>query len=239
MNRADDLPGLTLRQPWAWAVIYGGKNIENRDKRTSVTGRFVVHAAAACDPETDYKAAVHWMVARGLVRSETWPELAPVDPAFAPQFSKAPILPDIEELPLGVIVGTAELVGTIDRNDEVGGWKMIGRYGYRLANPKPCVEKSFRGKPGWFYVPKKLIREKAAPAFTLGLVDRLNHSHAVICAKCKRPVDSVAMTRDDGGLKTTLAIRAFCHGKKFDHTFTEEELMKIATEGLRTFEVFT
>lgn len=36
---------LTVRQPWAWAIIYAGKWIENRGKRTWYKGTVAIHAS--------------------------------------------------------------------------------------------------------------------------------------------------------------------------------------------------
>jgi hypothetical protein len=50
MNGASSpLSALTLRQPWAWAVIHGGKNIENRSWTTSLRGTFAIHAGRGFD----------------------------------------------------------------------------------------------------------------------------------------------------------------------------------------------
>jgi hypothetical protein len=35
---------LTMRQPWAWATIYGGKDVENRRRRTAYRGPLLIHA---------------------------------------------------------------------------------------------------------------------------------------------------------------------------------------------------
>jgi hypothetical protein len=35
---------LTIRQPWAWAIIYAGKNIENRSWNTKLRGTIAIHA---------------------------------------------------------------------------------------------------------------------------------------------------------------------------------------------------
>lgn len=43
---------LTVRQPWAWAIIHGGKDIENRSwsPPSSLIGeRFAIHAALSFD----------------------------------------------------------------------------------------------------------------------------------------------------------------------------------------------
>ena len=36
---------LSIRQPWAWLIVHGWKDIENRTWRTRVRGRFLIHAA--------------------------------------------------------------------------------------------------------------------------------------------------------------------------------------------------
>ncbi len=38
---------LSIRPAWAWAIIHGGKDVENRSTRTSFRGRFLVHASLA------------------------------------------------------------------------------------------------------------------------------------------------------------------------------------------------
>ncbi len=36
---------LTVRQPYAWAIIKGAKDVENRDRMSKYTGRLHIHAA--------------------------------------------------------------------------------------------------------------------------------------------------------------------------------------------------
>lgn len=36
-------PALSIRQPWAWLIVNGFKDIENRDWATPFRGRFLVH----------------------------------------------------------------------------------------------------------------------------------------------------------------------------------------------------
>lgn len=42
---------LTVRQPWAWAIIHGGKNIENRSRNLAgnYRGPVAIHAALRAD----------------------------------------------------------------------------------------------------------------------------------------------------------------------------------------------
>jgi len=41
---------LTIRQPWAWAVVFAGKDVENRSWQTSYRGPLLIHAAKDNDP---------------------------------------------------------------------------------------------------------------------------------------------------------------------------------------------
>jgi hypothetical protein len=42
---------LSIRQPWAWLIINGHKNVENRTWPTKHRGRFFVHAGQKIDKE--------------------------------------------------------------------------------------------------------------------------------------------------------------------------------------------
>lgn len=37
---------LSLHGPWAWAIVHGGKNVENRSRGTPFRGRFLIHASS-------------------------------------------------------------------------------------------------------------------------------------------------------------------------------------------------
>jgi ASCH domain len=52
---------LTIRQPWAWAVVYAGKDVENRRWQTSYRGPLLIHAAKEDDPAGS--AMVLWTMA--------------------------------------------------------------------------------------------------------------------------------------------------------------------------------
>lgn len=42
---------LTVRQPWAWAIIHAGKDIENRTWATDHRGPLLIHAGKRIDPQ--------------------------------------------------------------------------------------------------------------------------------------------------------------------------------------------
>ena len=47
---AEELPVLTIRQPWAWAIMDGRKRVENRFWSTPYRGWMLVHAGKGWDP---------------------------------------------------------------------------------------------------------------------------------------------------------------------------------------------
>lgn len=46
---------LSIKQPWAWLIVYGGKDIENRTWQTKYRGKFLVHASASLDKDAVYR----------------------------------------------------------------------------------------------------------------------------------------------------------------------------------------
>ena len=53
---ADALRVLTVRQPWAWAIIHGGKDVENRVRSLGpYRGPVAIHASLALDHEYDVR----------------------------------------------------------------------------------------------------------------------------------------------------------------------------------------
>lgn len=41
---------ITVRQPWAWAIVMGYKDVENRRNRTERRGPLLIHAGLEMDP---------------------------------------------------------------------------------------------------------------------------------------------------------------------------------------------
>lgn len=62
------MKALTVRQPWAWALIHGGKDIENRVQAWSYRGPVAVHAGLARFEQDNLAAATH-RAAHGSDRS--------------------------------------------------------------------------------------------------------------------------------------------------------------------------
>ncbi len=47
----DPIPALSIRQPWAWAILAGHKPVENRTWSTRYRGPLIIHAARMVDEE--------------------------------------------------------------------------------------------------------------------------------------------------------------------------------------------
>lgn len=87
-HTADNRRALSVQQPWAWLIIHGGKDIENRTWRTPYRGTLYIHAGKKIDTESY----------AGLVQSGI-------------------VLPPIADLKTGGIIGRVELA-TIANADE-------------------------------------------------------------------------------------------------------------------------
>lgn len=62
---------ISVRQPWAWALIHGGKDVENRTWSTNVRGPVAIHAGKQFDmPKAD------WNDMSTGVYGEPWHEMA-------------------------------------------------------------------------------------------------------------------------------------------------------------------
>ena len=60
---------LTIRQPWASAIFYAGKDVENRRWTTPYRGLLYIHAGIRIDPEVDPESvlAAEVPVPRGVI----------------------------------------------------------------------------------------------------------------------------------------------------------------------------
>ena len=119
----DDLRVLTVRQPWAWAIVHGGKDVENRSRATRHRGPLLIHAGQALEHDA------YGVVARLATR--------------------LPPAPD--QLERGAIIGVVDVVGCVEDSDSP--WADEGLWHWLLANPRaidppvPAVGKLGLWKP--------------------------------------------------------------------------------------------
>lgn len=122
------LKALSLRQPWAWLVIHGGKDIENRRWNTRLRGPILLHAAKGMTRD-EYLDAVHFARGEGFERP----------------------LPSFTELDRGGLVGATTITGVLPPHDDLiriakaRRWHMPAQHGFILG---PRVALPFRALKG-------------------------------------------------------------------------------------------
>jgi len=115
------LPALAIRQPYAWLVANGIKDIENRSRRTHYRGQVLIHASLNED----------------LLFEDSLAELSTRAEIELPSSYKT-----------GGIIGVAEIVGCERRNGSQ--WKDPSSWGWILANARPLPFKPCKGALGFF-----------------------------------------------------------------------------------------
>lgn len=128
------MKALSIRAPWWWFILHGGKDIENRDWPTSFRGTIYVHASKSWI-HRDILDDMH-CIATEILRGK-WPceppRLGPLEAAG------------------GCLVGKVDIVGCTSHSTSP--W-FFGKWGFQLANPiafdepVPC-----KGALGIFTVP--------------------------------------------------------------------------------------
>lgn len=117
---------LSILQPYAWLIVNGHKDIENRTWATQFRGRIFVHAGkrySRADHEDDQE---FFYEAHGIA------------------------LPDYKNMPLGGIVGAVDIVDCVTKSDSE--WFNEGGYGFVLRNPQVLPFMPYRGQLGFFDV---------------------------------------------------------------------------------------
>lgn len=115
------LPALSVRQPWAWLIASGLKDIENRPRRTHYRGPLLIHAGLSLNSYTEEN--VIWL-----------------NDKFNVQIPM--------ELETGGIVGIVEVVDCVQKHPSK--WFNEGNFGWVLANPRRLKFKPCRGALGLF-----------------------------------------------------------------------------------------
>ncbi len=118
---------LSIRQPWCWAILFAGKDIENRDWPTKVRGRVLIHAS------------------KGMTREE-WADCYYTTRVICPGIET---IPEASGLERGGIVGEVEIIDCVTESDSP--W-FFGKYGFVLRNAKPLPFRPYKGRLGFFEV---------------------------------------------------------------------------------------
>nr|WP_227467512.1 ASCH domain-containing protein [Nocardioides lijunqiniae] len=82
---------MTVQQPWAWAIVHGGKDVENRTQAWTYRGALAIHAGARLSE-------------RGL---RAVPDIAAAEQLVDPDMIRAEMR---DQLVTGTIIGVVDLV---------------------------------------------------------------------------------------------------------------------------------
>lgn len=122
------LRAISVRQPWAWAILHAAKDIENRGPTWARTepGEAILHAAKGCTV-AEYDAAAGFIeeVACGLE------------------------VPPLASLPRGGLVGRMQIGEVVRSSDSP--W-FVGPLGLTLTDARPCAFAPCSGALGFFPV---------------------------------------------------------------------------------------
>lgn len=122
---------ISVRQPWAWLLANGHKEVENRTWETTFRGRFLIHAGKTMT-KRDYAEVVEFLV----------------------DISSPVQLPAFDDLVRGGVVGIAELHGCVSA---CANPYFFGPYGFLVRNARPLPFVSFKGQLGFFDVPQSVM----------------------------------------------------------------------------------
>jgi hypothetical protein len=124
-----DVKVLVVRQPWAWLIVHGYKDIENRTWKTKFRGTLLIQASANLPPKWDLDENRLFARKRGV---------------------KVP-----EVLEQGGIVGVVQLEDCVPRSRSK--W-FHGPVGWVLTKPKKLPFMPLKGRLGLFDPPPKIVR---------------------------------------------------------------------------------
>jgi len=116
------MQALSIQQPWAWLIVNGYKNVENRDWSTKQRGNILIHTGKKFDKE-----GYEWI-------EDEFPEIP---------------LPLPAEFQKGGIVGKATIVDCVSEMDSP--W-FFGRFGFVMEGAGPLPFYACNGQLGFFQV---------------------------------------------------------------------------------------
>lgn len=141
------MKALSIRQPWAWLIVNGHKDIENRSWPTRFRGRVLIHAS------------------KGMTRAEyedveDWLSCDVGSPMMQIQ------LPSQKALERGGIVGVATITDCVAPARRSSPWHVDGAFGFQIVDAKPLPFIECKGALQFFDVAADvaaLLRQMHAP----------------------------------------------------------------------------
>ncbi|MGJ3353456.1 ASCH domain-containing protein [Providencia sp. Je.9.19] len=116
------MKAISIRQPWAWLIVNGHKDIENRSWRTKYRGKVLIHASQGVKT-IEY------------VRASTLANRLGIT------------LPEIDDFDTGGIVGMATITDCVEQSDSP--W-FFGEKGFVLTDARALDFIQMKGKLSFF-----------------------------------------------------------------------------------------
>jgi hypothetical protein len=122
---------LSVRQPYAWAIVSGIKDVENRSWLTNIRGRIFIHAGKNKDGVDD-----------GM---------------DDPRGKGVRKLPKEQDLVFGAIIGSVEIVDCVEKHGSK--WFAKGNFGLLLEKPRTLkVPVSMKANAKMQRVPERVLK---------------------------------------------------------------------------------
>lgn len=128
---------ISIMQPWAWLIVNGHKDIENRDWRTKRRGPVLIHTGLKRDT---------W-AHEALLEGRCPASGEPISDELRLAYTRADGAQPVSKVQRGGIVGVATITGCVDDSDSR--W-FVGRYGFTLADARPLPFMPMKGKLSFF-----------------------------------------------------------------------------------------
>lgn len=122
------MKALSIKQPWAWLIVNGFKDVENRTWGTYFRGRIMIHASKSRPTKAEMKEAEAIFQSCGY--------------GFANKF------PTVNEFEYGGIIGTAVITDCIRNSDSP--WHNADNFGFMIEKPVKTDFIPCNGRLGFF-----------------------------------------------------------------------------------------
>ena len=132
---------LSIRQPWAWLIVNGYKDIENRDWYTNRRGKVLIHASKGMTKDEYYDCCDFLKSSLPEVAKIIREQHSHLENGFSWEYLKNNFC--------GGVVGEAEIIDCIKTSQSK--W-FFGQYGFVLRNAKPTKFMPCKGKLGFFEI---------------------------------------------------------------------------------------
>lgn len=165
-----DLRALSVRQPWAWAIANGNKDVENRSRLTKYRGPIAIHASLTWDSDGETSPVVR----------AAWDQFVRNLPRL--NAHHGPLRKESLWMGFGAVIGVAEIVGchlhgdpdipcaAADATWPCSPWAVHGQWHWELANARPLPKPiPARGALGLWRMPgdvEQHVREFLAAGLT-------------------------------------------------------------------------